>query len=927
MSDNYAANIDELVPVNIEEEMQKSYLDYAMSVIVSRAIPDVRDGLKPVHRRILYAMYESGYDYNKAHRKSARIVGDVIGKYHPHGDASVYDALVRLAQNFSLRVPLVDGQGNFGSIDGDSAAAMRYTESRLAKVSHRLVEDIDKETVDFQANYDGSEHEPKVLPAMFPNLLVNGAGGIAVGMATNIPPHNLGEVIEACCAYIDQPDIEVLDLMQYVKGPDFPTGGVILGQAGIRSAISTGRGSIIMRGRAHFEEYGNRERIIITELPYMVNKAKMIERIAELVRDKKIEGISDLRDESNKQGIRVVVELKRDAVADVILNQLFSFTPLQSSFGVNMLALDNGRPKVMNLKDVVSSFVNFREEVITKRTIYLLNKAKNRAHLLIGLSIAVANIDEIIALIKSAKDPAEAKASLLNKAWKAANVEKLIELIADNSNKIENGVCYFTEEQAKAILEMRLQRLTAMEKDKIENELGELKLQIEDFLDIIQSRTRLLFELKQELNAVKDEFATPRLTEIDETEYEADIEALIPKEEMVVTITHSGYIKRVPLSTYRSQNRGGKGRAGLSMREDDITTQIFVGNTHTNILFFSDIGQVYKLKLYKLPLGNPQSKGRPFVNLLPLKENEKITQIMPLPEDEDTWDALHIMFATAKGNARRNSLSDFKRVQSNGKIAIRLEENDSLIGVQVCQESDHILLASRFGKAIRFPVTAIRVFKSRTSDGVRAMKLADRDSLISMTVLHGAEAPIEVRDNFLRIGVDLRQQIANFEETEVEELDAAYQQAETELELATLKEMAEREEFILTVTENGFGKRTSAYEYRITNRGGSGIVNMVTSERNGMIVASMPVNTTDDIMLITDAGKVIRCSLKNVRISGRNTSGVILFKTDKNEKVVSAALIADQDDERLEEMIDAEAEAGIEQATNDAIEDNKETDN
>ena len=889
------AEFKNLMPVNIEDEMKSSYMDYAMSVIVSRAIPDVRDGLKPVHRRILYSMHEGGYVSSKPHRKSARIVGDVIGKYHPHGDSAVYDSLVRMAQDFSLRVPLVDGQGNFGSMDGDSAAAMRYTESRLTKISHTLLEDIEKETVDYNPNYDGSESEPNVLPAMFPNLLVNGTGGIAVGMATNIPPHNLGEVIDAACAYVDNNDIELAELITYIKGPDFPTGGTILGSSGIQSAYLTGRGSIMFRGKTHIEDNNGREVIVVTEMPYMVNKAKLVEKIADLVREKRIEGISDLRDESNKDGVRVVIEVKRDAVADVVLNQLYSYTQLRTSFGVIMLALNEGMPKVMNLKEVIGAFIKFREIVITRRTIFLLNKARDKAHILLGVRIAVSNIDEVIKIIRAASNPTIAKEQLMEKAWDCSSITSLIKLVDDKANITDNGKIHLSETQAKAILEMRLQRLTAMEKDKLENDLEELTKEITEFVSILSSRDKLLSILKGELVKVREEFATPRKTEIIEGNFDQDIEDLIQKEDMVVTVTLSGYIKRVPLATYKAQNRGGKGRSGLSMRDEDITTQLFVGNTHTPMLFFSSRGQVYSLKLYKLPLGNPQSKGRPMVNILPLQEGETITNIMPMPENQDEWDNMHIMFATAKGNIRRNDLSDFKKIQSNGKIAIRMDEDDSLVNVMACNEENHVLLASKQGKAIRFPVNAIRVFKSRTSDGVRGMRLADGDRVISMTILHGIKSTIEEREAFLSIPFEKRQLIASGD-TEFSPSDF-----EVELSKEQIIEMAASEEFILTVAENGFGKRTSAYHYRITNRGGSGVVNMVLSDKTGNVAASMPANMNDELMLITNNGKLIRCKLESVRVTGRSTSGVILFKTEKNEQVVSASLIAESDSEDEED--------------------------
>ncbi len=896
-----------ILPVNIAEEMRRSYLDYAMSVIVSRAIPDVRDGLKPVHRRILYSMYEAGYHYNKQYRKSARIVGDVIGKYHPHGDGAVYDSLVRMAQDFSLRVTLIDGQGNFGSMDGDSPAAMRYTESRLAKVSHSILEDLDKETVDFSPNYDGSETEPRVLPAMFPNLLVNGSGGIAVGMATNIPPHNLGEVIDACCMILENPDATASDVMSIVKGPDFPTGGVIMGMSGIRSAYETGRGSIVTRGKAHIEDiHSGKQAIIITEIPYMVNKAKLIEKIAELVNEKRIEGITDIRDESDKSGVRVVVETKKDAVAEVILNQLYQYTQLQNSFGVIMLALDKGMPKVMNIAQVLKAFLQFREEVVTRRTIYLLNKARDRSHILVGLRVAVNNIDEIIKLIRSSSDPVEARRSLMEKAWDASDIISLIKLVDDRAVLTDDGKCYLTEAQAKAILEMRLQRLTAMEKNKIEDDLAELKEQITYYLEILGSRERLLSIIKDELIAVRNEFATDRLTSIEESELDVDIEDLIQREEMVVTVTHSGYIKRVPLTSYRAQRRGGKGRSGVSMHDDDVTTQLFVGSTHTPMLFFSNKGQVYSLKLYKLPLGNPQSKGRPLVNILKLQEGENITNIMPMPENQEEWDNLNIMFSTKLGNVRRNDLSDFKKIQSNGKIAIRLDEGDTLVGVMVCSESDHILLATKQGKALRFPVQAVRVFKSRTSDGVRGIKLSGDDEVISMAVLHGIECDFELRDKYLSIPKHLRKAIADDSMT-VEDLKSEYI---VDIPDKQIEDLAKGEEFILTVSENGIGKISSAYEYRITNRGGSGIVNMAINDKTGVVVASQPVEITDEIMLITNQGKLIRCPLDTVRITGRSTSGVILFKTAEKEKVVSASLIAgSNNDEDSEEIIEESGES------------------
>lgn len=887
------SELKQILPISIEEEMKRSYLDYAMSVIVSRALPDVRDGLKPVHRRILYAMMESNCDWNKPYRKSARIVGEVMGKYHPHGDAAIYDSLVRMAQDFSLRLPLIDGQGNFGSMDGDAPAAMRYTESRLAKITHSILDDIDLDTVDFQENYDGAEKEPGVLPAKFPNLLVNGANGIAVGMATNIPPHNLGEIIDACIAYIENNDITDDEIGNYVKGPDFPTGGIILGRSGIRSAIRTGRGSIAIRGKAHIEDIKEKKQaIIITEVPYQVNKAKMVERIAELVKEKKVEGITDLRDESDKSGVRVVIEVRRDTIPEVILNQLYAYSPLQTSFGVNMLALDYGQPRLMNIKEVIQSFISFREVVITRRTKYLINKARNRTHILIGLSIAVNNIDEIIELIKVSKDPNEAKDKLLAKSWPAEGLQEIIELVGDFNNEIINGSCFFTEAQAKAILEMRLQRLTGLEFDKIKDELNELAAEIREYLEILSSRERLLEILKGELTLIKDEFSTPRKTQIEEVEFEKDFEDLIQKEDMVVTVTYGGYVKRVPLVTYRAQKRGGKGRSGLSMNEADITTHLFISNTHTPVLFFSNIGKVYKLKVYKLPLGSPTAQGRAFVNIFPLAENEKITNVMTLPEDEASWANLNIVFATSKGNIRRNELDDFRNIQSNGKIAIRLEEDDSLIGVNVCDDDNHILLAARSGKSLRFPVSALRVFKSRTSDGVRGMRL-DNDLVVSMSVLKGAEVDIETREEFLRIPLETRREIALKED--LDSVNNLLEGLEISLNRELIHKMTKEEEFILTITENGYGKRSSAYEYRVTNRGGQGITNIITSERNGLVTSSFAVEDNDHIMLITDKGTLIRSPVSDIRVIGRNTQGVLLFRTAEKEKVVSAARIIESE--------------------------------
>jgi DNA gyrase subunit A len=887
------SSLSPIQTISIEKEMQRSYLDYAMSVIVSRAIPDVRDGLKPVHRRILYAMYESGCDFNKPYKKSARIVGEVMGKYHPHGDSAIYDALVRMAQPFSMSKMLIDGQGNFGSMDGDPPAAMRYTESRLDRIAQlALLEDIDKDTVNFQDNYDGSEREPVVLPARFPNILVNGAGGIAVGMATNMPPHNLGEVIDATCMLIDNPEVEIDDLMRVIPAPDFPTGGIILGRSGSRSAAHTGRGSVIMRAKAHFEELqAKKTAIIVTEIPYQVNKSRLMEKIAELVRDKRIDGITDLRDESAKQGVRVVIEVRRDVVPEVILNQLYSLTPLQTSFGVNALALHEGRPEQLNLKQVLQAFVKFREEVINRRTAHLLNKARDKAHNLIGLAIAVANIDEVIKVIRGAPNPVAAKEELMDRNWDAADVLPLLELVDDRRNSLEGTRIKFTEEQAKGILELRLQRLTGLEREKINGELEELGISIKDYLSILSSRPRRLEIMKNELLEVRAAYAVPRRTQIEESEFEADMESLIQKEDMIVTVTTGGYIKRVPLDTFRAQRRGGKGRSGMGMKDEDAIEQLFIANTHTPVLFFSNYGKVYKLKVYGLPLGGATTKGKALVNIFPLSEGERINTFMPLPEDESTWDSLHVMFATSMGTIRRNDLSDFQRIQSNGKIAMKLDDGESLIGVAPCSQADDVLLASNSGKCIRFPVHLIRVFKSRDSVGVRAMKLAQGDNVVSMSILGGgADVTSEERGAYLKRANQLRR--ASGEEVEVITVNEEEETSTTiELSDERFNELAGREQFIFTVTENGYGKRSSAYEYRVTGRGGSGIVNIITSARNGKVVGSFPINHDDQLMLMTDGAKLIRCGVADVRIAGRNTQGVTIFKVGTDEKVVSAVRI------------------------------------
>ena len=854
--------------------MKRSYLDYAMSVIVARALPDVRDGLKPVHRRILHSMRENGYEWNKPYRKSARVVGDVMGKYHPHGDAAIYDAMVRMAQDFSMRLPLLDGQGNYGSMDGDPPAAMRYTEVRLGQPAHALLADIDNETVEFQPNYDESAREPAVLPAAFPNLLVNGAGGIAVGMATNIPPHNLGEVIDAACALLDDPEITTDGLMAHVPGPDFPTGALVVGTAGIRQAYHTGRGSVIMRSRTSIEAVRkDREAIVVTEVPYQVNKARMIERIAELVNERRVEGIADLRDESDRDGVRVVIELKRGTMTEVVLNQLYRYSPLQTSFGVNMLALRGGRPELMNLREIVEAFVAFREEVIARRTKYRLARARERAHALVGLAIAVANIDEIIAAIRRAKDPAVARAALTGRAWPVADVGPLVTLIADPRQTVAAaGTCRLTEEQARAILELRLQRLTAMERGKIADELAEIVDRIKDYVDILQNRERLRTVLRQELVETRARFADARRTELQAVEFEHDVEDLIQREEMVVTLSHRGYVKRVPLSTYRAQRRGGKGRAAMRTREEDFVSRVFVVNTHTPVLFFSTAGKVYKLKVYRLPQAAPQARGKALVNLLPLAGDETISTILPLPEDEEGWAALQLVFATASGAVRRNSAADFANVPSGGKIAMKLGAGDRIVGVRVCADGDDVLLAARGGKCIRFPAADVRLFKGRSSAGVRGIDLAEGDRVISMSVLSHGDLTAEERD-------------AHFGRKR----DGAVPSLTEERRAA----LAAGEQFLLTVRDDGFGKRTSTHDYRLTRRGGKGVINMVVGEGERRVVAAFPVADRDEIMLVTDGGRLIRCPVDGISKVGRSARGVTLFRLAGGERVVSAARLAE----------------------------------
>ena len=891
----------DIKPISLTDEMKRSYLDYAMSVIVSRALPDARDGLKPVHRRILYSMHENGYTPDKPYRKSARVVGDVIGKYHPHGDQSIYDALARMAQHFSLRLMLIDGQGNFGSVDGDPPAAMRYTEVRLAKSAMALLEDIDEDTVDFQENYDNTEEEPKVLPARFPNLLVNGAGGIAVGMATNIPPHNLGEIIDGCLAMIDDPGFGFDELLQIIQGPDFPTGALILGRSGIRSAYLTGRGSVIMRARAHFENLRkDREAIIITEIPYQVNKSNLLERISELVREKKVEGISDMRDESDRDGMRIVIELKRDAVGDVVLNQLYRFTSLQSSFGCNFVALNGGRPEIMNLKDLLQAFIDFREVVVSRRTKFRLAKARGRAHELVGLAIAVANIDEVIRLIRASADAASAREALMGRDWPAQDVASLLALIDDPIWRIkEDGTYRMSELQARAILDLRLQRLTALGRDEIGDELQKIADQIKDFLDILGSRLRIQNIIREELAAVRAAFATPRKTEITDSDADMDDEDLIQREDMVVTVSHTGYVKRVPLAMYRAQRRGGKGRSGMSTKDEDFVTRLFVANTHTMMLFFSSLGQVYKMKVWRLPEAAPTARGKALVNMLPLDPGERITTILPLPDDEALWEAQDIMFATSTGGIRRNKLSDCVPRTSLGKRVMEFDDaTQSIIDVQCASEQDDVLLTTAQGQCIRFPVEDIRVFggngSTGTSTGNRGIALAAKDRVISMSILQHYEANSEERVAYLkRRRAEMGESDAIVDDAEEIAVDAAITQEQFEA-------MSRAEQTVLTISENGYGKRTSSFEYRITGRGGKGITAMTVNSRNGDLIASFPVEAGDQIMLVTDGGQLIRCPVGGIRVAGRSTQGVIVFDTHATEKVVSVERISEPEEDEGE---------------------------
>nr|WP_309611236.1 DNA gyrase subunit A [Sphingomonas sp.] len=887
------ADTSDISPISIVDEMKTSYLDYAMSVIVARALPDVRDGLKPVHRRILYSASENGFLYNRPYRKSARIVGDVIGKYHPHGDSAIYEALARMTQDWSMRVPLIDGQGNFGSMDPDPPAAMRYTEARLAKIANFLLDDLDKDTVNFQDNYDGSESEPQVLPARFPNILVNGAGGIAVGMATNIPPHNLGEVLDACRAYVADPTVTSEALMEHVKGPDFPTGSIILGQAGIRSAYTTGRGSILQRSRHHVEEgRADKRSIVLTEIPYQVGKNGLVEKIAEAVKDKRIEGVSDIRDESNRLGVRIVLDLKRDASPEVVLNQLWRHTPAQSSFAANMLAIRGGRPETLALRDIIEAFVRFREEVITRRSKYELLKARERAHILLGLVVAVTNLDEVVRMIRGSSSPAVARQALLAREWDSEMIRPYIKLVEAVEPQAAGATYKLSEIQVRAILELRLHRLTAIGRDEIGNELAGLAETITGLLEILADRVKLYAVMVAEFDAVDAEFSTPRKSELAAAFDGLDDEDLIEREDMVVTVTLTGYIKRTPLAQFREQKRGGKGRSGMNTKDEDVVTELFVTSTHNPVLFFSNLGRVYRMKVWRLPEGNPAARGRPMINLLPLAEGEIITTVLPLPEDEGEWEALHIMFCTAKGTVRRNPMSAFTNIPTAGKIAMKFgvseeegeegDPTDRLIAVSLLTEEDDVLLATRNGKAIRFLSTDVREFQSRSSTGVRGVRLLGDDKVISMSIL-------------LRVGTSSDEREAYLRSPKWRDNSSAEGLSEERY-----AELADKEQFLLTVTENGFGKRSSTYEYRRTNRGGQGITNIVTSDRNGGVVASFPVTPGEQLMLVTDQAKVIRTTVGDIRLAGRNTAGVMILRVGKGEHVVSVAKIDESEEEEIE---------------------------
>ena len=890
-----------VTPISIEDEVRKSYLDYAMSVIVSRALPDVRDGLKPVQRRILFSMNEQGHTPDRSYVKSARVVGDVMGKYHPHGDLSIYDTLVRMAQPFSMGLLLIDGQGNFGSVDNDPPAAMRYSECRLTRASMAMLADLDLDTVDFKENYDGKEQEPVVLPARIPNLLVNGGAGIAVGMATNIPPHNLGEVIDACLALIDTPDITTELLLDLVPGPDFPTGGEIIGRTGARLALLTGRGSVIVRGVAAIEELRkDREAIIITAIPYQVNKAAMVERIAELVRDKRVEGVADLRDESDRSGMRVVVELKRDASAEVVLNQLYRFTPLQSAFPVNALALNHGRPQQMGLREMLEVFIAFREEVVVRRTRFELSKARDRAHILVGLAIAVVNIDEVIHIIRSSKDPAEARERLVARDWPIGDMQALIDLVADpRTVVVEGDSVRLTDEQTRAILALTLSRLTGLGREEIFAEAHELAAAIRAHLDLLSSRDAIMGVVRAELVEVREAFAVPRRTQIVEGDADVEDEDLIARDDMVITVTHGGYVKRTPLTTYRTQHRGGKGRSGMSTKEEDAVTRVFSASTHAPMLFFSSGGKAYKLKVWRLPIGAPTARGKAFVNLFPIEPGETMTSILALPEDETTWGDYDLMFATRSGGVRRNKLSDFAQINRAGKIAMKLDPGDSIVGVALCTAADDVLLSSAQGRCIRFPVSDVRVFAGRDSTGVRGIRLFQDDSVLSMAILRAVGATPAERAAYLRHANAMRAAVSD----EVEEVLAPAEEVEEPVEgdvslsVERIAELGAAEEFILTVSSEGFGKRTSAYDYRRTGRGGQGLIAQDLSKRGGRLTASFPVEEADELLLVTDQGQLIRVRVAQIRIAGRNTQGVTIFRTGEGEHVVSVERVEGSEDD------------------------------
>ncbi len=904
MTSSLVDNTSEIVQVTVESEMKRSYLDYAMSVIVSRAVPDVRDGLKPVHRRILYTMAEAGFNADKPHRKSARVCGDVIGKYHPHSLEAVYDTLVRMAQDFSMRLMLIEGQGNFGSMDGDKAASNRYTEVRLRQAAHFLLEDYDKETVDFQPNYDETLQMPTVLPARYPNLLVNGSGGIAVGMATNIPPHNLGEVIDGCIALIDNPDLGFEDLLTLVPGPDFPTGGMILGRKGIRDAYQTGRGSILMRGRTHVEEIRkDRSAIIITEVPYQINKARLVEKIAELVNTKVLDGISDLRDESDRHGVRVVIELKRDANADVVLNRLYTMTPLQTSFGVNMLALHQGRPSQMGLREVLDAFLAFREEVVTRRTRYYLRKARERAHILMGLLVAVSHIDRVVALIRGSQDAAEARQTLREQVWPVDEIQSYILLLEENPPS--EATYRLSDIQVKAILDLRLHRLTGLERTKLMEECDTLAEQIRTYLELLNSRPKMLDLIKAELLEVKEKFADPRRTSIEDATGLTDVGDLIQREDMVVTFSLKGYIKRVPLASYRSQRRGGRGKSAMSTREEDMLSEVFVASTHTPLLFFSSRGKAYQLKVYELPLGTPQNRGKPIVSLLSsLEKGETIATLLPVPEDPAEWENLHILFVTSAGHVRRNALSDFQNIRANGKIAMKLEEaGENLISVQTCQEDQDVLLTTRQGRAIRFEVREVRQFSGRTSTGVRGIRLQKGDAVVSMTMLEGTSYTPEEREVYIRQASKMRR-TENSPDASLEEddEDKSLLTYEATLTPEMFEEMQSKEQLILTVSQKGFGKRTSAYAYRKTARGGQGVATLEVNQRTGGVVDAFPVRHDQQVLLLTDQGQLTRFPVAQVRVAGRKTQGVILFRMAEDEKVVSVVRVEEETDVETDDL-------------------------